>query len=122
MFKRFGLTLSAAFVWLLYVFLALTFVLAFPISAILDKCLGEEVGIVLSKSKMKRMFEVYEKEQRLTASERNLLSAALEMQEKKAMDIMTKMKDAYMLDINTKLDSNRIREIYEKGYSRIPVY
>jgi len=61
-FKRFGLPLSAAFVWLLYIFMALTFVISFPFAAILDKCLGEEVGNVLSKSKMKRMFEIYEKE------------------------------------------------------------
>jgi metal transporter CNNM len=74
-----GLKLGAALTWLLYFFLAVTFVVAFPISAILDKVLGEEVGNVLSKNKMKRMFEMYEKDKVLTSSERKILSAALEM-------------------------------------------
>lgn len=80
-FKRFGLKLAAHFTYLLYFFLALTFVIAFPIAAVLDKCLGEELGNVLSRNKMKRMFEIYEKEKLLTPSERKILSAALEMSE-----------------------------------------
>ena len=78
-FKRYGLPLSASLTWLIYFFIAVTFIVAFPISAILDKCLGEEIGNVLSKSKMKRMFEMYEKEKLLTPSETKILSAALEM-------------------------------------------
>jgi metal transporter CNNM len=35
---------------------------------------------------------------------------------------MTKIEDTYMLDINTKLDQETLREVYSKGFSRIPVY
>lgn len=35
---------------------------------------------------------------------------------------MTKIDDVYMLDINTNLDHKILREIYSKGFSRIPVY
>jgi len=58
---------------------AITFPISFPISAILDKILGEEDGEQYNKSKMKRLFEMYEKEKLLDPSERKILSAALEL-------------------------------------------
>ena len=51
--------------WLLYIFVFITFPITFPISAILDKMLGEDAGNVYNKNKMKRLFEVYEKEKLL---------------------------------------------------------
>jgi metal transporter CNNM len=88
----------------------------------LDKCLGEEVGNILSKNKMKRMFEMYEKDKILTSSERKILSAALEMQEMLSSQVMTSIDDVFMLDIETKIDRPLLRKIYESGYSRIPIY
>jgi len=35
---------------------------------------------------------------------------------------MTKIEDVYMLEINTYLDHRVLREIYSKGFSRVPVY
>jgi metal transporter CNNM len=35
---------------------------------------------------------------------------------------MTKIEDVYMLDINTHLDHKVLREIYSKGFSRVPIY
>lgn len=35
---------------------------------------------------------------------------------------MTPINDVYMLDINTPLDQRVLREIYSRGFSRIPVY
>jgi metal transporter CNNM len=35
---------------------------------------------------------------------------------------MTKIEEVYMLEINTKLDNEMLKQIYIKGFSRIPVY
>jgi metal transporter CNNM len=35
---------------------------------------------------------------------------------------MTPIDEVYMLDINTKLDQKILREIYSRGFSRIPIY
>jgi len=51
----------------------ITFPISFPISAILDKVLGEEVGNILSKSQMRSMFEMLEAENVIKGSERKII-------------------------------------------------
>jgi len=89
---------------------------------ILDCILGEELGSILSKDQMKKLFEMYEKDKLLDPDERKLMTAALEIQDKKAKTIMTSMNKIYMLEINTKLTEKKIHEIYLQGFSRIPIF
>lgn len=77
--SRYALFVGANTTWIIYFFMFVTFPISFPISAILDKALGEEVGNVLSKGQMKRMFEMLEKENVIRSSERKIISAALEL-------------------------------------------
>ena len=44
--------------WLLWILIGSTFVVSFPIAAILDKVLGAEVGAVMNKSRMKKFFQM----------------------------------------------------------------
>jgi metal transporter CNNM len=48
--SRYALIVGAHTTYLVWFFVFLTFPISFPISAILDKVLGEEVGNILSKS------------------------------------------------------------------------
>jgi metal transporter CNNM len=48
--SRHALAVGAHTTWFIYIFMFLTCPISYPISAILDKVLGEEVGNVLSKS------------------------------------------------------------------------
>jgi len=59
--NKYNLLLSAWFRFPMYFFYYLTFIVTYPIGAILDKILGEEAGHTLSKNQMKRMLEQYEK-------------------------------------------------------------
>ena len=56
--SRHGIKAGAYLSWLLWITIAVTFVFAFPISAILDKVLGEEEGTIMTKLKMKKFFEI----------------------------------------------------------------
>lgn len=58
----------------------------------------------------------------IKSSERKIIQAALDLQEKTAKEVMTKIEDVYMLDINTHLDHKILREIYSNGFSRVPIY
>jgi metal transporter CNNM len=120
--SRYALFVGSNTTWVIYFFMFLTFPISFPISAILDKVLGEEVGNILSKNQMKRMFEMLETENVIKSSERKIIQAALELQEKTAMEVMTPIDEVYMLEINTQLNHAMLREIYSKGFSRIPIF
>ena len=108
--------------FLLYPMYYLLFILTFPISAIIDKIIGEDGGTYLSKSQMKKLFQQYEKDKMLQPGERKMLSAALELKTKIIGEVMTPMSKIFMLDINQTLDEALKRTIYEQGYSRIPIY
>ena len=58
----------------------------------------------------------------LDPSERKILSAALELQEKTAESVMTSLEDTFMLDMDLVIDRELLRHIYSQGFSRIPIY
>lgn len=116
------LNVAALSRFLLYPMYYLLFILTFPISAVIDKIIGEEGGTYLSKSQMKKLFQQYEKDKMLQPGERKMLSAALELKTKIIGEVMTPITKIFMLDINQTLDEALKRTIYEQGYSRIPIY
>ena len=120
--SRYALTVGANTTWYIYLFMFLTAPVSFPLSAMIDKMLGEEVGNVYTKKQMKNMFTMLEEEHIIKRSERVIIQAALELQEKSTKDVMTSIEEVFMLDINTKLDHSVLRDIYSKGFSRIPVF
>lgn len=120
--NRYGLVIGATLIPLMWFFTAVFFVIAFPVSLLLTLVLGEEEGDMYTKGKMKKLFEMYEKEKLLGPSERRILVAALEISDKRAGHIMKPLDDVYMLDIDTILTRETLRDIYQAGYSRIPIY
>ena len=114
--------MGSFFSWLLWITIAITFVFAYPIAAILDKTLGEEVGQVMTKSKMEKLFDNQLKTNMLEEQENRILKAALKLSKTPISDVMVDIQDCFMLDINTVIDREVTQLIYTKGYSRIPVF
>ena len=54
--------------------------------------------------------------------EANLMISALEIREKKAVEIMIPFKKVFLLDFDEKIDKIKLNLIIEKGFSRIPVF
>ncbi len=52
----------------------------------------------------------------------NLMISALEMKERKVIEIMIPLKNTFMIDFDDTLDKFKINLILDKTYSRIPVY
>lgn len=85
----------------MWFFVIIFFVVAFPVSLLLTKVFGEEEADFYTKTKMKKLFEMYESENLLNAAEKKLLVAALEISDKRAGHIMKPLDEVYMLEIDT---------------------
>ena len=51
-----------------------------------------------------------------------VMRGALEMKEKRVREVMTPLEDVYMLPESTRLSFKVVREIFEQGFSRVPVF
>jgi|TARA_B110000285_G_C14880381_1_gene493581 metal transporter CNNM len=77
--SRYALIVGAHSTWFIYFFMVVTLPISFPISAVLDKALGEEVGNILSRNQMRRMFDMLEIENVIQGQEKKIIQAALDL-------------------------------------------
>ncbi|CAK1597317.1 unnamed protein product [Parnassius mnemosyne] len=120
--SRHGLMVGARSIMITKAVMALTAPLAFPVSKLLDYFLGEEIGSVYNRERLKELVKVTTDINDLDKDEVNIISGALELRKKTVSDVMTKLEDAFMLPITSVLDFETMSEIIKSGYSRIPVY
>ncbi|CAG5925601.1 unnamed protein product [Menidia menidia] len=120
--SRHGLAVGANTIMVTKLFMLLTFPLSWPISKILDCVLGQEIGTVYNREKLVEMLKVTEPYNDLVKEELNMIQGALELRTKTVEDVMTPIKDCFMIHSDAVLDFNTMSEIMESGYTRIPVY
>ena len=121
--SRHGLAVGAKTRYVTYLFMIITFPLSYPISLLLDKILGEEIGQVYNREKLQELVRVTKDFSALDDDEVNIISGALSLSKKTVVDIMTRIEDVFMLEYNTSvLNFEVMSEIMKRGYSRIPVY
>jgi len=58
----------------------------------------------------------------LNEEEANLMLSALDMREKKVEDVMIPLEKVFKIDYEEIINEQKIKEIKQKGYSRIPVF
>jgi metal transporter CNNM len=100
------------------------FPIAWPISFILDKMLGQEMGIVFSKDELKLLVEKQATAGHgdLNSDEAKIVGGVLELSRLTVGGIMTPIEKAFMLEINDRLNGDTMTMIWQTGHSRIPVY
>ena len=123
-FSRHALTLGAKTVWLVKIFIFLLYPIAYPLSLVLDKLLGEELQTLWSKKEIKEIIKDHGKgeDADLDRDEERILLGALSFSESIVRKIMTPKTVLYSLDKSSVLDMPRLTEIRDKGFTRIPVY
>eukprot|EP00002_Diphylleia_rotans_P033568 TRINITY_DN7148_c0_g2_i1.p1 TRINITY_DN7148_c0_g2~~TRINITY_DN7148_c0_g2_i1.p1 ORF type:complete len:662 (-),score=127.64 TRINITY_DN7148_c0_g2_i1:168-2153(-) len=122
--SRHPLKIGAHSTYLVYIFMALTFVMSYPISRLLDILLGEELGTTYTKKELRKLVELHGVDQHgdLNLDEKAILTGALDFGNKVVEQIMVPLNHVFMIDVNRSLSFDCMQEILEKGHSRIPVF
>ncbi|XP_051560535.1 metal transporter CNNM2-like isoform X2 [Myxocyprinus asiaticus] len=120
--SRHGLAVGANTIFLTKFFMLLTFPASYPVSKLLDYLLGQEIGTVYNREKLLEMLRVTDPYNDLVKEELNIIQGALELRTKTVEDVMTPLRDCFMITGDATLDFNTMSEIMESGYTRIPVF
>mmetsp|Transcript_7419 Transcript_7419/g.21935 ORF Transcript_7419/g.21935 Transcript_7419/m.21935 type:complete len:754 (-) Transcript_7419:297-2558(-) len=125
---RHGLRIGASLIPLVKVFTFLLWPIAYPISLGLDRILGRDIGTVYSQEELLRLIDLHctdpaaQRESGLTRADHRLLMGALSFKHKLVRDVMTPLRDCFMLASNLRLNFQTMLAIYKSGYTRIPVF
>lgn len=140
--SRHGLEVGSRTIFLTRMFMIATFVVAFPLSKLLDivlgkkkfasfddqwprklirHFLGEEVGARYTRDQMRALLK-HTKTTDIEDREKAIMTGVLGLKAKKIRDVMTNLVDVFMLDADRIVDDELVLNVYGYGYSRIPVY
>jgi metal transporter CNNM len=124
--SRYALQIGARTVHITQFLICLFFIITKPMSLVLDCMLGHEVGTVHSRTELMEMLKLQISmgacDEEEGAMAKQVAEGALSFRDKRVGEVMTPLEDAYMLSEETRLGFNTVREIFETGFSRIPVY
>ncbi|XP_058118100.1 unextended protein [Anopheles coustani] len=120
--SRHGLAVGAKTIIITKCVMGITFPLSYPTSKILDWLLGKEIGNFYDRDRLKELVKVTNDVNDLDKDEVNVISGVLELRKKTVAEVMTRLEDCFMLDLETTLDFETITEIMKTGFSRIPVF
>lgn len=121
---KFGLEVGAFFAPFVLVLMYVMFPVAYPIALLLDYMLGEDHGTMYKKSGLKTLVTLHRTMgvERLTHDEVTIISAVLDLKEKKVKEIMTPIENVFTMSADRTLDEKTVEEIFNSGFSRIPIF
>ncbi|KAG7191580.1 cell agglutination protein Mam3 [Scheffersomyces spartinae] len=121
---RYGLQVGSMFAPFVLILMYIMYPIAYPIAMLLDYLLGEDHGTVYKKSGLKTLVTLHKTMgvERLNQDEVTIISAVLDLKEKPVSAIMTPIDRVYTMSADTVLDEKTVDEIFQAGFSRIPVH
>jgi metal transporter CNNM len=124
--SRYALQVGAATVPIVHFLMAVFYILTKPMSSVLDCLLGREVSTIHSRTELMEMLKLQISlgavDKATGDMAKQVAEGALSFRDKLCGEVMTPLEDAYMLSFDTPLDYTTVRQIFETGYSRVPVY
>ncbi|KDO23116.1 hypothetical protein SPRG_11960 [Saprolegnia parasitica CBS 223.65] len=104
------------------VIIALFYVFAKPIALALDWLVGKDMGNYFTKCELTKMLEIHLKQKMLDVDEINIMKGALQYKATPVARVMTPIASVYTLSSSTLLTRDVLEEMYQSGFSRIPVW
>jgi metal transporter CNNM len=121
--SRYALEIGSRVIWIVKFFIVLFYPLAKPVSLLLDLMLGEEIGTIHTRQELSKLLQIHVAEGALDAESGNILQGALKaLNTMKISELVTPLESCYMLHISQTLDFQTMSDIFETGFSRIPVF
>lgn len=122
-FAHHALSFLSKLAWLLQVMIVVTYPISKPLQLLLDKLFGEEMPHLQTRRELGMLIAEHASsdDSELDDDEIEIMRGALQLSEKRVRDIMTDLRKVYWLTPDTKVDAEKIDEIKERGWSRIPV-
>jgi metal transporter CNNM len=124
LFSRNPLAWSSAFAPLLKLMIYVTYIISRPLQLLLDRLFPHEQAELQSRHELGLMIaeHLHTSESELDDDEVEIIRGALQLSEKRVRDIMTDVRHTYWLTPDTELTDEKIDEIKERGFSRIPIF
>lgn len=121
---RYGLELGAFFAPYVLILMYIMYPIAYPIAKLLDYLLGEDHGTFYRKNGLKSLVNLHHTmgTERLNLDEVTIINAVLDLKAKPVCDIMTPIEKVYTLPSDKILDEKTVEEIFNAGFSRIPIH
>ncbi len=119
---RYALQVGEKTVPIVKVIIVLFYPLSKPLSFILNKILGHEIGTTYSASEMAKLIEMHVQRGDLEGTTGAAMTGALRYRDIPVKDVMTPLCDTFMLSAAERLGFDVVAKIFKMGYSRIPVY
>lgn len=123
-FSRRSLEITAKFVPMIKVMVILTYPFSKPLQFLLDRLFRaiptrlhtrHELGLIIAD-------HIDDQQSELDESEVDIIRGALALSEKHVRDIMTPVKKTYWLTPDTLINADKIDELKERNFSRIPIF
>jgi metal transporter CNNM len=122
--SRHAMRLGAATAWLVRIIIILLYPITAPLAWLLDRALGDEMPTIYSKNELMKIVHEHErhKDSDVDQDEYRIVRGALSYSSKTAEDVMTPRTVVYGLEEDDVLDQERLNEIRQRGFTRIPVF
>lgn len=122
--SKHALKVGSKFVFLVKMFQFVLYPIVYPLSKGLDLLLGKELKSYFSKEEFIEEVIMHEdsSESEIDEDEEKIILGALTYSNKTVKDVMTPKPAVYSLCVTDVIDSDLIKEILDKGFSRIPIY
>jgi len=123
-FAKYALEVGYFFVPIVRFLLIVFYPIAFPIAWILEKVMGKEDDTIWSKEELAEVIKSHEDSDHseLDSDEEKVILGALTYSDKKAGEVMTPKEDCFLLSEGTMLTESVLRDIKQRGHTRVPIY
>lgn len=124
MFARYAMKITARLSTILKFMIIFTYPISKPLQILLDKLFGHEDAKLHNRRELGMIIgdHARNKSSDLDSGEIKIMRAALALSQKRVKKIMTPIRNVYWLSNNAVIDAEKIDEIKEKSWSRIPVF